>query len=277
MANKRMTAAEAVSQLSSGMTIGIGGWSSRRKPLAIVKEILKSDLTDLTIVAFGGPEVGLLVAAGKVKKVVFGYVTMDGIPLDPHFRKARQTGAIEVAEYGEGMVYLGLYAAGIRMPFLPTRVGLGSDVMTHNPDLLTVADPYGSGEEFLAMPAIHLDAALIHMNQADELGNAQCLGPDPYFDNVFAMAAEKTFVSVERIVATEDLLAEHHPATVAIKRMHVHGVIEAPGGAGFTSCAPDYGTDFAAQKEYAAAAASPEAWEDYRAKFTSDTTEEHTE
>ncbi len=155
MANKRMTEAEAVSQLSSGMTIGIGGWSSRRKPMSIVKEILRSDLTDLTIVAFGGPEVGLLCAAGKVKKAVFGYVTMDGIPLDPHFRNARQNAEIEVAEYDEGMVYLGLYAASINMPFLPTRGGLASDVMTHNPDLLTVKDPYGSGQEFLAMPPIH--------------------------------------------------------------------------------------------------------------------------
>ena len=274
MANKRMTEAEAVSQLSSGMTIGIGGWSSRRKPISLVKEILRSDLKDLTVVAFGGPEIGLLCAAGKVKKAVFGYVTMDGIPLDPHFRKARQNAEIEVAEYDEGMVYLGLYAASIRMPFLPTRVGLGSDVMTHNPDLLTVKDPYGSGQEFLAMPPIHLDAALIHMNQADELGNAQCLGPDPYFDNVFAMAAKRTYVSVERIVPTEDLLKDHHPSTVAIKRMHVHGVIESPGGAGFTSCAPDYGVDFEAQNEYAASAASPEAWESYRRKFVGDDNEE---
>lgn len=269
MADKRMSAAEAVSQLESGMTIGIGGWSSRRKPLELVKEILKSDLKDLTIVAFGGPEVGLLVSSGKVKKVIFGYVTMDGIPLDPHFRKARQNGDIEVMELAEGMVYLGLYAASINMPFLPTRVGLGSDVLTHNPEIKFVADPYGGGEEFVAMPPIKLDAALIHMNQADELGNAQCTGPDPYFDHVFAGAADKVFVSTERVVPTAELTNGHHPATIAIKRMYVTGVIEAPGGAGFTSCEPDYGTDFDAQKEYAASAASPEAWETYLREFTS--------
>lgn len=268
MADKRMTGSEAVSRLESGMTIGIGGWSSRRKPMELVKEILRSDLTDLTVVAFGGPEVGMLVAAGKVKKVIFGYVTMDGIPLDPHFRKARQNGEVEVMELDEGMVYLGLYAAGINMPFLPTRVGLGSDVLTHNPEILQVADPYGSGEEFVAMPAIKLDAALIHMNQADELGNVQCLGPDPYFDHVYAMAADQTFVSVERVVPTSELTNGHHPATIAIKRMHVTGVVEAPGGAAFTSCEPDYNTDFAAQKEYAASAASPEAWEEYLRNFT---------
>lgn len=268
MADKRISAAGAVSQLESGMTVGIGGWSSRRKPMELVREILKSDLKDLTIVAFGGPEVGLLVASGKVKKVIFGYVTMDGIPLDPHFRKARQKGEVEVMELAEGMVYLGLYAAGINMPFLPTRVGLGSDVLTHSPELKLVADPYGSGEEFVAMPPIKLDAALIHMNRADKLGNAQCTGPDPYFDHVFAQAADKVFVSAERIVPTEDLTNGHHPATVSIKRMFVTGVIEAPGGAAFTSCEPDYGTDFDAQKKYAASAASPEAWAEYLREFT---------
>ena len=269
MANKRMTAAEAVSQLESGMTIGIGGWSSRRKPMELVREILRSDLTDLTIVAFGGPEVGLLVAAGKVKKVVFGYVTMDGIPLDPYFRKARQNGEIDVMELAEGMLYLGLYAESIRMPFLPTRVGLGSDVLTHNPEIKLVANPYDPGEEFVAMPALQLDAALIHMNRADEKGNAQCTGPDPYFDHIFAQAAERAFVSVEEIVPTAELTNGYHPATVAIKRMYVDGVIEAPGGAAFTSCEPNYSTDFAAQKEYADSAASPETQEAYLREFTS--------
>jgi len=172
-------------------------------------------------------------------------------------------------ELGEGMVYLGLYAAGINMPFLPTRVGLGTDVLTHNPHLKLVADPYGSGEEFVAMPPLKLDAALIHMNRADELGNAQCTGPDPYFDHVFAAAADQTFVSVEEIVPTGELTNGHHPGTVAIKRMHVTGVIEAPGGAGFTSCEPNYSTNFAAQKEYAESAASPEAWDAYLREFTS--------
>lgn len=267
MANKRMSAEEAVSRLESGMTIGIGGWSSRRKPMALVKEVLRSDLKDLTVVTYGGPEVGLLVAAGKVKEVVFGYVTMDGVPLDPHFRKARQNGEVAVRELGEGMVYLGLYAASINMPFLPTRVGLGTDVLTYNPDLKLIADPYDSGEEFVAMPAIHLDAALIHMNRADELGNAQCTGPDPYFDHVFAAAARQTFVSVEQVVPTEELTADYHPSTIAIKRMHVAGVVEAPGGAAFTSCEPDYGINFEAQRHYAESAASTEAWEAYLGEF----------
>ena len=266
MADKRMTEAEVVSRLRSGMTIGIGGWASRRKPMSLVREILRSDLTDLTIVSYGGPDVGLLCAAGKVRKLVFGFVSLDTIALDPHFRAARQAGAIEVAEYDEGMLQWGLYAAGLRLPFLPTRAGLGSDVVTYNPHLRTVADPYGS-EELLAMPAIPLDAALVHMNRADVHGNAQFLGPDPYFDDLYCMAAEEAFVSVEKIVPTAELTAAAHPATLRINRLLVTGVVEAPNGAHFTSCVPDYDRDEAFQREYAASARTPEGWQEFHGRY----------
>lgn len=262
MRDKRMTEQDVIARLRSGMTLGIGGWGSRRKPMSLVRAILRSDLTDLTVVTYGGPDAGLLCAAGKVRKLVYGFVSLDSIALDPHFRAARQAGSIEVEELDEGMLQWGLYAAGINLPFLPTRAGLGSDVLTYNPDLKTVTDPYG-GEELVAMPAIHLDAAIVHMNRADQFGNAQFLGPDPYFDDLFCMAATEAFVSAERIVPTEELLSEHHSATVRIPRLIVDGVIEAPGGAHFTTCEPDYGRDEAFQKQYAAAAADPESWKQF--------------
>jgi glutaconate CoA-transferase subunit A len=269
-----MTAAEVISRLRSGMTIGIGGWGSRRKPMSLVREILRSDLTDLTVVTYGGPDVGLLCAAGKVRKLVFGFVSLDSIALDPHFRAARQAGAVEVAEYDEGMLQWGLYAAGLKLPFLPTRAGLGSDVMTHNPDLRTVADPYG-GDELLAMPALHLDAALVHMNRADMHGNAQFLGPDPYFDDLYCMAAEQAFVSCERIVPTAELTAEAHPATLRINRLLVTGVVEAANGAHFTSCVPDYGRDEGFQREYARAATDAQAWREFADRYLSGSEEEY--
>lgn len=266
MTDKRMTEEDVVSRLRSGMTIGIGGWGSRRKPMSLVRAILRSDLTDLTVVSYGGPDVGLLCAAGKIRKLIFGFVSLDSIPLDPHFRAARQAGRIEVAEYDEGMLQLGLYAAGIRMPFLPTRAGLGSLVMETNAGLRKVVDPYG-GEEFVAMPALNLDAALVHMNRADELGNAQFLGPDPYFDDLMCAAAAQAYVSCERVVPTAELTASAHPVTVRISRMLVSGVVEAPNGAHFTSCVSDYGRDEAFQRAYADAASDPERWAAFSGRF----------
>src|SRR6185295_15507948 len=111
--SKVLSAAAAVAQIKDGMTIGIGGWGPRRKPMALVRELLRSDVKDLTVVAYGGADVGMLCAAGKVKKVIFAFVSLDFIPLEPYFRKARQSGAIEVMEIDEGMMVLGLKAAGI--------------------------------------------------------------------------------------------------------------------------------------------------------------------
>ena len=98
MADKRCTEDDVVAELRDGMTIGIGGWGSRRKPMSIVRAILRSDLRDLTIVAYGGPDVGMLCAAGKARRVVYGFVSLDSIPLEPHFRVARQQGTIEAME-----------------------------------------------------------------------------------------------------------------------------------------------------------------------------------
>ncbi len=96
-------------------------------------------MTDLTLVSYGGPDVGLLCAAGKVRKLVNGFVSLDSIPLEPHFRAARQARRrSELFELDEGMLQWGLHAAAHRLPFLPTRAGLGSDVMAVNPQLRTV-------------------------------------------------------------------------------------------------------------------------------------------
>ena len=262
-----MTPEQVVGELCSGMTIGIGGWGSRRKPMALVRAILRSDLTDLTVVSYGGPDVGLLCAAGKVRRVVYGFVSLDSIAFDPHFQAARQSGAIEATEYDEGMFQWGLYAASLRLPFLPTRAGLGSDVLRVNADLATVRSPYGDGEELVAMPALRLDAALVHLNRADERGSAQFLGPDLYFDDLFVAAADRAYLSCERIVATEELSAEGSLHTQRIHRMFVSGVVETPGGAHFTSCEPDYGRDEAFQKEYVAAAKDPAAWQEFSARY----------
>ncbi len=102
--DKRTTEREVIAELRDGMTIGIGGWGSRRKPMSLVREIIRSDLKDLTIVSYGGPDVGLLCATGKVKKVIYGFVSLDSIPLEPHFRIAQQTASIEAVELDEGML-----------------------------------------------------------------------------------------------------------------------------------------------------------------------------
>jgi acyl CoA:acetate/3-ketoacid CoA transferase alpha subunit len=262
-----LTPADVADELRSGMTIGIGGWGSRRKPMALVRAMLRAGLTDLEIVCYAGPDLGLLLAAGRVRKVVTGFASLDSIPLEPHFRLARQNATIRLVELDEGMLSAGLQAAAQRLPFLPIRAGLGSDVMRVNPELRTVRSPYPDGEELVAMPALRLDAALVHLNRADPHGNAQYLGPDPYFDDLFCLAAERAYVSCEEIVPTGQLLENGPPQSLLINRAMVHGVVPAPRGAHFTSCVPDYPRDEAFQAEYAASAADPAAWPRFHDRF----------
>jgi glutaconate CoA-transferase, subunit A len=256
--DKRMSVDGVVAELRDGMTVGIGGWGARRKPMELVRAICRSPLRDLTVVSYGGPDVGMLCSAGKVRRVVFGFVSLDRVAVDPHFRRARQAGEIEVTELDEGMLQWGLHAAGLRLPFLPTRAGLASDVERNNPELRRVVSPY-DGDELIAMPAIRLDAALVHVNRADARGTGQILGVDPYFDDLFCMAAERAYISCEQVVPTDRLLDRGCVHDLRINRMYVHGVVEALRGAWFTSCAPDYAVDEAALDDYVAAA-DPARW-----------------
>jgi glutaconate CoA-transferase, subunit A len=272
--DKRMTIDEVVAELKDGMTLGIGGWGPRRKPMALVRAILRSGLKDLTVVSWGGADVGLLLRAGKVRKLVYAFVSLDSIPLEPNFQRARQAGAIpEVVELDEGMFQTGLRAAAQRLPFLPMRAGLGSDVMVNNPWLRTVTSPYADGpnqigEELVAVPALQLDVALVHLNRADPHGNATYLGPDPYFDDLFCMAADRAFVSCEEIVDTAGLTVDSAVQRLLISRMMVDGVVETPHGAHFTTCTPDYERDEKFQKAYAAAAAgTDEEWTAFADRF----------
>jgi acyl CoA:acetate/3-ketoacid CoA transferase alpha subunit len=269
MKSKVMTIDDVVGRVKDGMTVGIGGWGSRRKPMALVRALCRSDVEDLTIVSYGGPDVGLLCAAGKVRKLVYAFVSLDSIPLEPLFRAARENATVEVEEWDEGMFQTGLRAAAQRLPFLPMRAGLGSDVMTYNPRLRTVASPYDDGEELVAVPALKLDVALVHMNRADSHGNAQYLGPDPYFDDLFCLAADQRYLSTEQVVDTAGLTVDSPVQTLLLNRLMVDGVVETPNGAHFTTCVPDYGRDERFQKAYAAAAADPESWAAFREQFLS--------
>ncbi|MFL6109114.1 MAG: CoA transferase subunit A, partial [Marmoricola sp.] len=235
---------------------------------------VRSDLKDLTIVSWGGADVGLLARAGKIRKLVYAFVSLDSIPLEPNFQRARQNGTIpEIVELDEGMFQTGLYAAAQRLPFLPMRAGLGSDVLV-NQDIRTVSSPYpdenGDFEELAAVPALRLDVALVHLNRADAHGNATYLGPDPYFDDLFVQAADKAFLTCEQIVDTAGLTVDTPVQRLLISRMMVDGVVETPNGAHFTTCTPDYERDEKFQKAYAAAASgSEEDWDAFVTRFLS--------
>jgi glutaconate CoA-transferase subunit A len=266
MTDKTMDAAEVVARLEDGMTIGIGGWGPRRKPMALVREILRSPLRDLTVVAYGGADVGMLCAAGKIRKLVFAFVSLDFIPLEPYFRSARQEGRIEVMELDEGLLMLGLKAAAMRVPYIPTRVGIGTDVLRHNPDMRMVSSPYDA-RDWVAMPALPLDVALLHADRADARGVCQIKGPDLYMDDLYARAAKETFVTCDELVSSSFFEENDEARYVFWERSQTSGVVHMPCGAHPSSCAPLHGFDLEHFHEYVASAKEPEGWQKYFERY----------
>ncbi|WP_024499354.1 CoA transferase subunit A [Gordonia amicalis] len=270
--DKTSTLDDVVAELRDGMTIGIGGWGSRRKPMALVRAIARSDVKDLTVVTYGGPDLGLLCAAGKVRRAYYGFVSLDSAPFyDPWFAKARTSGEIEVREMDEGMVKCGLEAAAARLPFLPIRAGLGSDVLKFwEGELKTVESPYpdadGRTQTLVAMPALKLDAAFVHLDLADAHGNAAYTGVDPYFDDLYCAAAERRYLETDQLVSTEVLVKTVPHQRLLLNRMNVDRVVHAPNGAHFTF-AGEYGRDEKFQQFYVASAKEPDTWEAFSRRF----------
>lgn len=206
------TPAAALAGIADGATIGIGGILTNGRPMALVREIARRGLRDLTIVApVAALDVDLLVAAGCVRKVVTSYAGCEAVAgVAPVFRAAVERGEVEAWDADEAHCVAGLRAAGQGLPFLPWRGGVGTDLPAINPDLVEFADPI-DGRPLLAVPAIPLDVALIHAERADAYGNVQFDGP-AHTDPLLAAAAEHVVVQVERVVGN-DVIRRDPPAT----------------------------------------------------------------
>ena len=257
--NKQMSLAEVVAELRDGMTIGIGSWGPRRS-MALIRESC-AQLKDLALVAYGGPEIGMLCAAGKARRLIYGFVSLDFIPTEPFFRKAREAGGVEASELDEGLLVLGLQAAGHRLPFLPTRIGLGSDVTAFNPGFRTVKSPQTTAGRYSPCGAQARRRADPRQPRAG--GQHQTDGPDPYFDALFARAAERCYVTAEEVVDRMDLSYPHGARSNLFERYLVTGVVEAPLGAHPTASHDAYGWDTDHLKEYAALAGAEGGWQKY--------------
>jgi glutaconate CoA-transferase, subunit A len=219
---------EVTACIRDGMTVGVGGFINSGHPMAFVRQLIADGRKDLTIVgaASAGLEVDLLIAAGAVAKVVSPYVGAEGLAgIGPCFRKAAEEGLVEVFEIDEAHYYAGLRAAAQCLPFNPWRAGVGTSYPVVNPALKEFRDPVRD-ELLLAIPAIELDVCLLHAATADVYGNVQHNGTG-YGDRALAAAADLTFVSVESIVATEDVRSDPGATSIA----GADGVVRVPFGA----------------------------------------------
>lgn len=265
--NKLLPLKALKDQIHSGDTIALGGGGLVRKPMALVEEILRSDISDLTVVSvLGGPDVDLLLGAGRVKKLIYAYVGFDFAGLAPNFRRAREEKKLEFLECSEYILIAALEAAVRDIPYMPVRSGLGGDLLRVNPNLKEIISPFGD-EKLVAVKAVRPDVALLHVNYADSTGWGQILG-DRLLDPLYSRAARRTILSADKIVSTEQI--EEHSADTAILRLCTSNVVEAPQGAGFTSCYPEYTIDVNRVYDYLQKASSPETFANYLDQISSE-------
>jgi glutaconate CoA-transferase subunit A len=213
---------EAASWIADGMTIAIG----QPTPMALVRQIVRRRIKDLTIVD-AGFSLDLLVAAGCVRKVISYYAGGGfGNPVMPAFRHLAQRGEIEVWECEEGILCAGLQAAAQMLPFLPWRGGIGTSLPEVNPDLKVFKDPI-NGESLLAVPPIKPDVTILHAAAADAYGNVQHQGGPGWIDLFMHRAADRTIVQVERVISNERVRADPWKTTIPA----AEAIVRAPFGA----------------------------------------------
>lgn len=206
---------DACAEVRDGMTVAIGGFINAAHPMALVRQLMKSGVRDLTIVgaASSGLEIDMLIAAGCAKRIVSPYVGAEGLaPIGPAFRRAAQNGELDLFELDEAHFYAGLRAAAQRLPFNPWRAGIGTSYPEVNPRLATFRDPL-KDELMVAVPAIEIDLAILHAARSDPYGNVQHAGTG-YGDRAIHAAADRTVVQVEQIVSNEQIRQNPGATTV---------------------------------------------------------------
>jgi len=245
------TVTDAAARIQDGITLGVGGFINSGHPMALVRQVIRNGVRDLTVVgpASSGLEVDLLIAAGCVKRVIAPYVGAEGlVPIGPAFQAASQSGQLEVWEVDEAMYYAGLRASAQRLPFNPWRSGIGTSYPEINRDLVEFIDPV-RGERLLAVPAIELNVAILHAAVSDNYGNVQHNGTG-YGDRAIYAAADYTIVEVEQLVSVEQI--QRNPAATSIPG--ANSVVRAPFGAHPFSSEGYYPPDVIALQEYIEAA-----------------------
>jgi len=259
--DKRMALTEAIQNyVKPGSHISIGGFTVNRNPMAAVYEIVRLGIDDLHLYAHSnGQGVDELVGAGCVKRLEIAYGGNGRFaPTCVRFRRAVESGALVVEDYSNYQMTLRFMAGAMGIPFLPTRSGLGTDIVekwgfskeireadARLPDrkLQVVENPFGSWmetEKLVLVPAIMPDVTIIHVQTADRAGTARIEGLS-FADVEQAKAARHVIVTCEKVVDHDAL--RRRPEANQIPFFCVDAVVEIPFGAYPTACYRHYDYD----------------------------------
>lgn len=262
--DKRVSLADAISLVSDGVMVALGGGLCARLPMALVRELIRQGRRGLHLIGSAHSiDVDLLVATGAVRRCEESYVGFEqDLGLAPSYRSAAEAGTIEVAESCCATILAQLRAAEMGLPFLPVRGVRGSDIGRLHPEYAEITCPF-TGETLVAVPALRPDVALLHAPAGDRYGNLHL--EQPYvLDERFASASRLVVATVDELVSTEEVVR----SGVTIPAHLVAAVAEVPYGAHPSSCYPRYAYDRDHLREYVSAAQSgPADLEKYLATY----------
>lgn len=240
--------AEVVSHIPDGALLALGGNGIHRSPAAFARELVRQGKRELELIkTAGGYDVDLLCLAGAVSIVHAGYIGFETLGLAPNFRRSVEQGKVLAAEHACYSVIAGLRAAAYGIPFQPIQGFQGSQLPKVR-QFVRIANPYAQGEEeVLLIPALTPDYAILHVHEADELGNGRIIGSQ-FEDVLMSRAAKRVILTAEKIVPTSVFRAE--PEKTQIPGFLVEAVVELPDGAWPGSCQPNYDADYSSIQAY---------------------------
>ena len=256
-AAKVLPLTELVARVPDGASVALGGSFLHRGPFAFVRELIRQRRTALEIVKQSpGYDIDILCRARVVSRVRAGIVAMEGhLGLAPAYRRAVERQEIELEEHACMTLTAGLRAAAYGVPFQPVGGVHGSDLPALN-RWASVPDPYGSGKDVWVIPAIRPDVAVIHVNEANEQGDARVYGTS-HWDRILSRAARRVFVVAETLAPVASFQAR--PELTLIPGFMVEALAVIPNGAWPGSCWPLYEVDYPAVEEYMRSEGLPEA------------------
>ena len=262
--SKIKSISDAVAAIRPGMQVALGGWIFNAQPMALVREVIRRGIRDISLVpAPGSIAPDMLIGAGAVTKTACIFISFEQFGLAPNFRKAAEGGSLTISEMDGPAIAGGLRAGACDLPY-----GLIPDLCTDlprvNPQTYQSVKTEPGERRMLKVPAIKPDVVLLHAQQSDDLGNVQYFGP-VFFDVLMAQAARHVIVSVERIVSRDTI--RQSSALTKLPSALVDAVVEAPFGAHPTTSAGFYDLDEHHIAEYVRASSDETAFRQYMTTF----------
>jgi glutaconate CoA-transferase subunit A len=241
---------EAAALVPDGASIGIGGSTLSRTPMAMIWALIRAGRKDLFCARSITSSEGELLFASRTSRHILTSWFSQGIVwgVSRIMRSYTESGRARFEEWSHMAVGLRFRAGAMGVPFLPMRSMMGSDVIGQLPDARLIDCPF-TGEKLVLVPALNPDVALIHVQRCDAYGNAQIDGL-PFMDVDLAMAATRVILTTERIVSNDQI--RRAPDQTKIPFMAVDAVVEVPFGSAPHECYGLYEPLFAHLDAYAA-------------------------